>query len=83
MTPKSQPKIPRGRHVIEEAARLLRQLRFSERCGAYAEGRRVAVTLAPTRTPGKWEGWCSPGFRADFPGPYDLVCEILPPDEET
>jgi hypothetical protein len=40
------------------------------------------VTLAPTRTPGKWEGWCSLGFRADFPGPYDLMFEATPPGEE-
>ena len=41
------------------------------------------VVLAPTRAPGKWEGWRSLGFRADFPGPYDLVFEIAPPDEDT
>lgn len=40
------------------------------------------VTLAPTRTLGKWEGWRSLGFRADFPGPYELVFEVLSPDEE-
>jgi len=40
------------------------------------------VTLAPTRTPGKWEGWRSLGFRVDFPGPYELAFEVLSPDEE-
>jgi len=40
------------------------------------------VMLTPTRTPGKWEGWCSIGFRADFPGPYDLVFEVALSDGE-
>lgn len=34
------------------------------------------LILAPTRTPGKWEGWCSIGSRANFPGPYELVFEV-------
>lgn len=40
------------------------------------------LQLAPTRTPGKWEGWCAIGFRADFQGPYELVFEVAPPDAE-
>jgi hypothetical protein len=39
------------------------------------------LTLEPTRTPGKWEGWCSLGSRADFPGPYELMFEVEPPDQ--
>jgi hypothetical protein len=33
--------------VIEEAARLLRQMRFSQNQGAYAEGQHVAVSIDP------------------------------------
>jgi hypothetical protein len=40
------------------------------------------VTLAPTRAPGKWEGWCSLGFRVDFAGPYELVFAATTSDEE-
>lgn len=40
------------------------------------------LQLAPTRTPGKWEGWCAIGFRANFPGPYELIFEVTPPDAE-
>ena len=40
------------------------------------------VTLAPTRTPGKWEGWRSLGFRIDFAGPYELVFAATTSDEE-
>jgi hypothetical protein len=40
------------------------------------------LKLAPTRTPGKWEGWCAIGFRADFQGPYELVFEVAPPNAE-
>jgi hypothetical protein len=39
------------------------------------------LTLKPTRTPGKWEGWCSLGSQTDFQGPYELVFEVEPPDE--
>ncbi|MGE0681923.1 MAG: hypothetical protein AB7P69_13620 [Candidatus Binatia bacterium] len=34
------------------------------------------LTLQPTRTPGKWEAWCSIGSHAEFPGPYELVFEV-------
>lgn len=47
MTHKNQSQTPIGRRVLEEAAQLLRQLRFSERRGAYAEGRYVAVSADP------------------------------------
>jgi hypothetical protein len=40
------------------------------------------LQLAPTRTPGKWEGWCAIGFRADFQGPYELVFEVTSPDAD-
>lgn len=40
------------------------------------------LQLAPTRTPGKWEGWCAIGFRANFLGPYELIFEVTSPDEE-
>src|SRR5262245_11568794 len=36
-----------GQQVIEEAARLLRQLQFSPGYGAYAEGSHVAVSVDP------------------------------------
>jgi hypothetical protein len=36
-----------GRQVIEEAARLLGQVQFSQDYGAYAEGRHVAVSVDP------------------------------------
>lgn len=38
------------------------------------------VTLTPTRTPGRWEGWQALGFQADFQDPYELVFAVLPPD---
>lgn len=41
-----QPPTLQGRDVIEEAARLLRQLRFSTHRGASAEGQQVAVSVA-------------------------------------
>ena len=34
------------------------------------------LTFQPTRTPGKWEAWCSIGSRLEFPGPYELVFEV-------
>jgi hypothetical protein len=39
------------------------------------------LTLQPTRTSGKWEGWYSLGSQTDFQGPYELVFEVEPPDE--
>jgi len=42
---------------------------------------RRRLTLEPTRTPGKWEGWCSIGSRNEFPGAYELVFEVMPPGE--
>ena len=39
------------------------------------------LTLEPTRTPGKWEGWCSVGSRTEIQGPYELVFEVVPPGE--
>jgi hypothetical protein len=39
------------------------------------------LTLEPARTLGKWEGWCSVGSQTDFQGPYELVFEVVPPDE--
>jgi hypothetical protein len=39
------------------------------------------LTLAPAKTPGKWEGWYSVGTRTEVQGPYELVFEVLPPDE--
>jgi hypothetical protein len=39
------------------------------------------LTLEPTRTPGKWEGWCSIGSRTEFQGPYELVFEVVSPGE--
>ena len=36
-----------GQAAIEEAAQLLRQMRFSHRQGAYAEGRYVAISVDP------------------------------------
>src|SRR5215471_17475452 len=45
-TPGAQP--PRqGRSAMEETAQLLRQIRFSHRYGAYAEGQYVAVSVDP------------------------------------
>lgn len=38
------------------------------------------LSFTPTRSPGKWEAWCSIGVREEFPGPYDLVFEIVLPD---
>lgn len=46
-TTKQQPRAVRGQEVIEEAARLIRQMRFSANRGAYAEGKHVAVSLDP------------------------------------
>jgi len=37
------------------------------------------LTLEPTRTAGKWEGWCSIGSRSEFQGPYELLFEVVPP----
>jgi hypothetical protein len=37
---------------------------------------RRQLMLQPTRTPGKWEAWCSIGSYAEFPGPYELVFEM-------
>jgi hypothetical protein len=39
------------------------------------------VTLEPTRTPGKWEGWCSIGPQTEIQGPYELIFEIVPLEE--
>ncbi|MDW8367923.1 MAG: hypothetical protein RMK49_18940, partial [Abditibacteriales bacterium] len=41
------PKILRGREVIEEAARFLRQIHFHANRGAFAEGKHVAVLVDP------------------------------------
>jgi hypothetical protein len=40
------------------------------------------LTLGPTRTPGKWEDWCSLGARTEFQGSYELIFEVVPPGEE-
>lgn len=45
MTNKERAKPLRGREVIEEAARFLRQMRFWANRGAYAEGQHVAVSV--------------------------------------
>ncbi len=39
------------------------------------------LSLEPTRTSGTWEGWCSVGSRAHLQGPYELVFEVVSPDE--
>jgi hypothetical protein len=39
------------------------------------------LSLQPTRTPGKQEAWCSLGSRTDFPGPYELMFEIVSANE--
>jgi hypothetical protein len=39
------------------------------------------LTLEPTRTAGTWEGWCSVGSRAHLHGPYELVFEVVSPNE--
>jgi hypothetical protein len=39
------------------------------------------LTLQPTGTSGKWEGWCSLGSQTEFQGPYELVFAAEPPDE--
>jgi hypothetical protein len=39
------------------------------------------LTLEPARTSGTWEGWCSVGARTHVNGPYELVFEVVPPDE--
>src|SRR5919198_613578 len=39
------------------------------------------LRLEPTRTPGKWEGWCSVGSRTEIQGPYELLFEVVPPGE--
>jgi hypothetical protein len=44
---REQPKPLQGREVIEEAARLLRQMRFSANRGATAKGRYVTVNIDP------------------------------------
>ena len=41
------------------------------------------LALEPTRTLGTWEGWCSVGSRAHLHGPYELVFEVVSPDETT
>jgi hypothetical protein len=41
------------------------------------------LTLAPVRTPGKWEGWQSLGHRSEFLGPCDLEFEIETSEEES
>ena len=46
-TTEEQSGAQRGRQVIEEAAWLLRQLRFSQHHGAYAEGQQVAISIDP------------------------------------
>lgn len=38
------------------------------------------LILEPTRSPGKWEAWCSIGSRTEFQGPYELEFEILGAD---
>jgi len=43
---------------------------------------RHRLTLGPTKTPGKWEGWCSLGARTEFQGPYELIFEVMLADEE-
>ncbi len=40
------------------------------------------LQLAPTRTAGKWEAFCSLGSRAAFPGPYELDFAIVPPEQD-
>lgn len=47
MKTKDQAETAKGQQVIEEAASLLRPLRFSQNRGAYAEGRHVAVSIDP------------------------------------
>ena len=44
-TTEEQSGAQRGRQVIEEAAWLLRQLRFSQHHGAYAEGQQVEAEI--------------------------------------
>jgi len=39
------------------------------------------LILEPTRTSGIWEGWCAVGSRAHLHGPYELVFEIVSPNE--
>jgi hypothetical protein len=39
------------------------------------------LTFMPTRTPGKWEAWCSIGSRTEFSGPHELLFEIVAPEE--
>jgi hypothetical protein len=51
---------PQGHAAIEEAAHLLRQMRFSHRQGAYAEGRYVAISADP-----RWNADTST-FRVQF-----------------
>src|SRR3954464_9944043 len=44
---KDRPQVQQGQKVIEEAARLLGQVQFSQDYGAYAEGHHVAVSIDP------------------------------------
>src|SRR3989442_14355703 len=46
-TTEEQAGAQRGWQVIEEAAWLLRQMRFSQHHGAYAEGQQVAISIDP------------------------------------
>src|SRR5713226_5207650 len=46
-TGEAQSQTQKGREAIEEAARLLRQMQFSQDHGAYAEGHHVAVSVDP------------------------------------
>jgi hypothetical protein len=54
------PEPLQGHAAIEEAAQLLRQMRFSHRQGAYAEGRYVAISADP-----RWNADMST-FRVQF-----------------
>ncbi|MBI3249616.1 MAG: hypothetical protein HYZ50_24205 [Deltaproteobacteria bacterium] len=40
------------------------------------------LQLAPTRTAGKWEAFCSLGSRAEFAGPYELDFAVALPEED-
>jgi len=39
------------------------------------------LTFQATRTPGKWEAWCSIGSHSEYPGPYELVFEVEAAEE--
>lgn len=41
------------------------------------------LRLEPTQTPGIWEGWGSLGSRADIEGPFELIFELMPQDEDS